>query len=390
MSLMFRPLPWEYGIRNLFRRRLRSALTLIALTTVILMVFVVVGFLRGLESSLANSGDPQVVFVYYVDVGENLEYSSIPMRTAQLVPAYLNGIQERFGKKYVSPELYLGSHVRVGQSDEPLMGLVRGLTPAALLVHRKVQIIEGHWPKPGEMLVGRLAATKLGVAKEDLEVGKTIQFEGRPWRVSGTFAAGGSVYESEMWCRLDDLQQAMKRQDLSLVAFTLKPDADYADVELFCKSRLDLELQPIRQVDYFASLQKHYTPVRMMGWFVVLLIASAGVFAGLNTMYSAALGRVREMAALQVIGFLRRAIILSLIQEGIILAAAASLLASLLAVVLVQGMAIRFTMSALELRVDGIALLIGCGIGLMLGFLGSLLPALRLLRLPVVDGLKEV
>lgn len=39
-------LPWEYGVRNLLRRPSRSALTLSALAVVILLVFVVVGFIR--------------------------------------------------------------------------------------------------------------------------------------------------------------------------------------------------------------------------------------------------------------------------------------------------------------------------------------------------------
>ena len=82
MFLLFRPLPWEYGIRNLFRRRLRSLLTLVALTTVVVMILVVVGFLRGLEASLAISGDPQVAMVYALNMGENLEYSSIPRGAA--------------------------------------------------------------------------------------------------------------------------------------------------------------------------------------------------------------------------------------------------------------------------------------------------------------------
>ena len=55
---LFRLLPWEYGIRNLFRRPLRTSLTFAGLTTVIVLVFVVVGFIRGLERSLAVSGDP--------------------------------------------------------------------------------------------------------------------------------------------------------------------------------------------------------------------------------------------------------------------------------------------------------------------------------------------
>ena len=50
--LGLRLLPWDYGVRNLFRRPARSVLTLLALTLVVLLVFVVAGFVRGLDASL--------------------------------------------------------------------------------------------------------------------------------------------------------------------------------------------------------------------------------------------------------------------------------------------------------------------------------------------------
>src|SRR5438105_156414 len=133
---MLRLLPWEYGVRNLFRRPVRSALTLAALTLVVLLVLVAAGFVRGLEASLDVSG------------------------------------------------------------------------------------------RPGEALA----------------VGKMVTFEGREWGVSGRFAAVGSALEAELWCPLDDLQQATRRQDYSLVALALAPGSAFADVDEFCKERLDLEL----------------------------------------------------------------------------------------------------------------------------------------------------
>ena len=45
--------------------------------------------------------------------------------------------------------------------------------------------------------------------------------------------AGGSALESEIWGRLPDFQQALKRQDLSLVALLLKPGVSTGEVELF-------------------------------------------------------------------------------------------------------------------------------------------------------------
>jgi putative ABC transport system permease protein len=149
-------------------------------------------------------------------------------------------------------------------------------------------------------------------------------------------------------------------------------------------------MQATPETAYYAALQRHYRPVRLTAWLMVALIAASGVFAGLNTMYGAVVGRVRELATLQALGYLWRAIALSLIQEGMLLAAAAALLAAVLALTLVNGQAIRFTMGAFVLRIDSAALLVGCGTGLLLGIVGSLPPALRAMRLPVVEGLKAV
>ena len=387
--MFFRLLPWEYAIRNLFRRPSRTILTFVGLTTVIGLVLVVVGFIRGLERTLAVSGDPRTAIIFSLGMGKNLEYSSIAMRTSDLVPASVTGIRERFGQKYVSPELYLGTQVSHASQDEA-MGLVRGVSRTALLVRKQLEIEAGDWPQTGEVMIGRLAATKLGSTQDELVVGSSLTFEGRAWRISGVFSAAGSAFESEIWCRLDELQQAMKRQDLSLVAVALAPGADFADLDLFCKERLDLELQTMRETDYYASLQKDYGPVRWLAWLVVLLVSSAGVFAGLNTMYGSVIGRIPELATLQTIGFVRRSLVVSLLQEGVLLGAAASLLAALVAIVFVNGAAVRFTMGAFSLRIDSMAVLIGCGVGLLLGLFGAIPPALRALRMPIVDGLKAV
>ncbi len=389
IAMFFRLLPWEYAIRNLSRRPLRTALTFAGLTTVLVLVLVVVGFIRGLERSLAESGDPQTAVVYALGMGQNLEYSSIPMKTSDVVAASVAGIQQRYGQKYVSPELYLGTHVGAGDKAAAF-GLVRGVTRSVVLVRRLMEIEQGNWPASGEVLVGRLAATKLGVTADDTRVGRMLTFENRSWRISGVFSAGGSAFESEIWCRLDDLQQAMRRQDLSLVAVTLAPRGNFADLDLFCKQRLDLELQATREIDYYATLKKDYGPVRWLAWLVVWLVSSAGVFAGLNTMYAAVIGRIRELATLQTIGFVRRSVVVSLIQEGVLLAAGASLLAALIALVFVNGAAVRFTMGAFGLRIDSVAVLIGCGVGLMLGCCGAIPPSIRALRVPIGEGLKSV
>ena len=105
-------------------------------------------------------------------------------------------------------------------------------------------------------------------------------------------------------------------------------------------------------------------------------------------MYGAVVGRTAELSTLQAVGFSRRAILVSLVQESLLLAAAAGLLASLAAILFVNDVAVRFTMGAFTLRVDRIAVLIGCGVAILLGLLGAIPPAARAFRMPMVDGLK--
>ncbi|MCI0361481.1 MAG: ABC transporter permease [Planctomycetaceae bacterium] len=388
--MFFRPLPWDYGVRNLWRRPGRSALTMLGLATVVFLVLLVTAFVRGLETSLAKSGDAQVVLVHSLGAAENIENSTMPGRSTGLLAASLKRIESRFGERYVSPELYLGSEVTTAASTAPSKGLVRGVTMSAPLVHRQFQLQAGAWPASGEVLVGRLAAAKLGRNTRELAIGQTLHFEGRDWKVSGQFAAGGTALESELWCPVEDLQQAMKRQDLSLVAVSVSDPEGIVDLAEFCKERLDLEWQATPETAYYAALQRHYGPVRAVAWLIVVLVSGAGVFAGLNTMYGAVVGRVKELAMLQTLGFSRRAIALSIVQEGTLLAAAGSLLAAAVALPLLSGAAVRFTMGAFTLRLDSTALLVGMLTGLAIGVVGSLPPAWRALRMPVVEALKAI
>ncbi|MDA0834732.1 MAG: FtsX-like permease family protein, partial [Planctomycetota bacterium] len=114
------------------------------------------------------------------------------------------------------------------------------------------------------------------------------------------------------------------------------------------------------------------------------------VFSGLNMMYGAIAGRTREIATLQAVGYRQRAILVSIIQEGTLLAAAGSLLAGVVALIFLNGLAVRFTMGAFTLRIDGVSLIIGCGVGLLLGVVGALPPAIKALRASVAVSLKAI
>ena len=94
----------------------------------------------------------------------------------------------------------------------------------------------------------------------------------------------------------------------------------------FVKKGLDLELQAIRETRLLRDLAKGQCIRAVVGLVGRFAGVRAGMFAGLNTMYGSVIGRTAELSTLRTMGYLRRAIVISLIQEGVLMALGASLL----------------------------------------------------------------
>jgi ABC-type lipoprotein release transport system permease subunit len=392
-------LPWDYGVRNLGRRPLRTVLTTVGLMLVVFLLMLVLSFQRGMEVSLAQSGDPQIVLLHNINAAENIENSSISDEVTALARTeFARQLVTIRGSPAVSPELTIAT--RVGEAAEgqlQQLGVLRGVDwQRVFQVRRQVFVTQGQVPERDEVLVGRLTATKLGVAPDSLAVGKSLVIEGKPWRISGHFAAPGTLLEAEIWVPLDDLKVALKRpNDISLLAMRFDAEGDPVKqmglVEYFCRNRRpDLELMGSRETDYYASLQKHYGPMRALSWLLVALVGIAGGCGAVNTMYAAVAGRVREFAVLQSLGFPRTSIAMSLIQESVLLSASATLLASGVALLLLQGVAVRFTMGAFTLQLDRPVVLLGGMLGITLGVIGAIPPIRRAFRLEIQEALKAV
>jgi putative ABC transport system permease protein len=194
--------------------------------------------------------------------------------------------------------------------------------------------------------------------------------------------------EGEIWCNLAELQIAAKRDNLSCVVATLD-GATYEDVDLFARQRLDLELVAMREDDYYSQLLTFYRPIEIVVWVTALLIALGGFLGGLNTLYSAFAARVREMGALQTLGYSRLALVVSMVQESVLATVGGALLAAALSVLLLDGVAVRFSMGVFGLVIDGPVMVFGMGVGLLLGLLGALPPAWRCLSVPITSALRS-
>jgi len=388
-----RQLPFHYAIRNLGRSKVRLGASLIGSSLVVLLILASGGFVRGMQRTLTqDEGLHQNVMILGTGSEEGVERSQIDASVAGIAAASVPGIKERAGVLYASPEIHAALPVRRdADSAEDLNAVMRGVRPVALLVHPEVEIVEGRPPRPGadELMAGALAATRLGLDEARLAIGNTLRFDDRDWTIVGRFSAPSTVMDAEIWLPLTDLQIATNREaSVSCVILTLG-DASFADVDLFAKGRLDLEISAIRESEYYASIAAFYAPIRVMVLVTALLIASGGILGGLNTMYAAFAARVREIGMLQALGFTRRAIVCTLTEESVFAAACGALIGAAVGLITLDGLAVRFSMGAFALTIDAPVMLAGILGGLIVGFVGAIPPAVRCLRLPITEALKS-
>ena len=119
----------------------------------------VIGFVRGLELSLQQSGDPEVVLLHNANAAENLENSSISDEVPTLARTEFANYLVKYGDTTaVSPELTVAGRVGAGDAGgKPALAVFRGVDlDRVFLVRRQVALVEGALPGPGEVMIGRL------------------------------------------------------------------------------------------------------------------------------------------------------------------------------------------------------------------------------------------
>lgn len=381
-------LPFDYAIRNLGRSPLRLALSVGGSALVAALAITSVGFVRGMNAALGTSGRTDNVMLLGAGSEESVERSEISPQVGDIVAADVDGIASAMGMPLVSPQVHVP--LPVGPREAGTLAVFRGITAAAFLVHPQVTIIDGRAPDPGtdEILLGREAAAMLARAGLPHAVGESVPFESRSLPVVGILSAPGTVFEGEIWMNLQSLKMTTQRTTDSCVVVGLGPKGDIADLAALAATRIDLELAVVRESDYFATLGRFLAPVRWLVLATAILVSFGGLLGGVIVMDAAFASRVRELGTLQSLGFRRRDIAWSLLQESLLAAFAGGLVAVAATSLLIDGASVRSSMGSFAVRVDLIAIGIGLIAGLVLGIVGAAIPALRCLRLPIPTALK--
>ena len=389
------PIPLEYNFRSVINRWVSTLVAVLSIAGTVAVFIVMLAMAQGFRATLVSSGSPQNALV--LRGGADAEMMSAIMLDQVKVINDAPGIaRSAAGDPLVSAEVVVIGAFPLIASGTDANVQIRGVSPLALQVRPDVHIGQGRFLESGlaELVVGKNVP---GIYK-GFELGSSVDFGGGRWTVVGVFDAGGSSFDSELWCDATVLNQIYKRPTNVFQSVT----ARLASPESFQEFKDALTSDPRLTVDVFQerlwySEQSRMvsTVIKVLGFLVAAVMAVGAVFAALNTMYSAVAARSSEIGTLKALGFGPGSIVASFLAESMIIALAGGAIGCLAALPF-NGFTTgtmnwaSFSYLAFSFRVTPAIIGIGAAFAVLMGVIGGLPPALRAARLPVVVALREL
>ncbi|MEP6664467.1 MAG: ABC transporter permease, partial [Verrucomicrobiota bacterium] len=338
--------------------------------------------------------DPRNVLV--VRKGSTAESSSLITREQLKSLQYFEEIQRNEKKQpMISADVLVLINLprRGATNDGEANVLLRGISATGAGLRPQVKLVQGRWFIPGKREV--VVSKRLAARFANFNVGDRFK-TGPEWMtVVGWMDGGKSAFDSECWMDVEECRSIFDRDMYS--SLLLRPVDDAAKIKLLARIENDkrLQLRAFSETEYYAKQTMTATPIKWLGGFLATAMSIGAIFAAMNTMYASVGARTREIGTLRVLGYRRRTIVLSFLIEGALLALIGGFFGSLLSLPM-NGYATgtigfeTFSETVFEFTITWSLILKGLLFSVIVGTLGTLLPALRAARLPVIAALKSI
>ena len=392
--------------RNLWRHRRR---TIILLTTICFAVGSVLVFntlLRGMQMSMAETaidnlnGHFKVVAPGYLDdpgikKSFELEPSDVPELSAEgirgwaprvRVPAVIMSERETRGVQFVG--------VVPGSEDISFLGDAE---------------IDGEYlsgPDDRRILLGRALAERLetGVGRRIVLITQGVDGGNREsgYRVSGVYDAVGTGIEKVfVFTGLSTAQELLSVPTVTELSVRLTEEDEGPSVlDSLTRTFTDLDVRTWQDLEPQAAMMYQVTDTAVTIWF--LIVMGALVFGLVNTLVTAVMERIRELGMLRAVGMRRGTVIAQVVIESMLTMAigiSAGVVLGLLGYLwLADGIDLSAFAEGMELtgirpelvpRLWARDVFLVVGLSLVLGFLASIYPAQRAVRIQPLDAMRR-
>ncbi len=397
-------------VKNIFRRKVRSFLTVlsvvIGITAVIALILLSTGLFNSVESMFETFGTNTIfVIPSTFGGGRTGDFSNLSTRTAteqQLTDRDLQNLErlpeidKAFGYSYKMSSIefrreekfQLNAFISEKDFDEviDLMGLEL----------REGTSIQGQTSR--KIVVGPYFADHFFERK--VEVGNRIKVDGYDFRVVGILESVGNVQDDSQIYTSLEVGRSLFGIGERLEQIMLRID-DREDIE-YAKERVERRLERDHEEDTFIVItsQQILNMIQMvLNMLTVVLVAIAlisvvvGSIGIMNSIYTSVLERIKEIGILKSIGAKISDIVFIFLVESVVL----SLIGGIIGIGLGYGIAKLVEYYAITKGFDMFIIvltpqivLLAMGLSLFVGVIAGIFPSKKASKLKPVDALRNI
>ena len=387
-------IPFVYNFRSVRARWTSSIVAVLGIAGTVGVFVAMLSLARGFRATLVASGSDDNAIVLRAGATSEM-MSGIKLEDIKILQD-APGVARASDAPLVTSEVVVVAPFPLRATGTDANAQVRGVSANVLTIRRNVKIVQGRMFQPGlaELIVGKNASSSYS----GLTLGNTVNFGGGHWQVVGIFDAGGSSFDSEVWCDARVLDDVYKRPSNIFQSATvhLSSPGAFEQFKDAVTSDRRLNFDVTREIDYYAKQSTRMTQlITILGGLVAFVMAIGAVFGALNTMYSAVAERGREIATMRALGFGGGAVVFSFLVEALLISFVGGAIGCV-AVLPLNGLTTgtmnwqTFSQLAFAFRITPALLLAGIVFALLMGLLGGLPPAIRAAWRPVAVALREL
>ena len=379
-----------FVFKNVFRRRIRSTLTMTGVAIAVGAVVALVGISDGFSRSM-------------LELYERRDVALIASRADSINPLAA-ALDDRLGSEIAAlPGVAAtcpGLVDMVSLENLQLNNVVMQGWPADTYMFNELTLLSGQRLSPAfqgrkSVMLGRDLA-----ANAKLKVGDKVVLVGEEYSIVGVYESFNGIENNMVTMFLDDAQKLMGKRH-QITGCTVKLTKEYSNPEGVEKVKAQIEgplaaklhlTGKIRAVppDEMIRSSSQIRMARAMAWTTSSVAMAIGVILMLNTMFMSVFERTREIGILRAIGWRPRRVMRMILLESMLLSLGGAVLGTLVGIGLVQLLS---RMPAVNgLIQGGIApIVIGKAflIAMLVGLVGAAYPAYRGARLLPTEALRH-
>ena len=367
----------KYSLRNILRDKKSVIVNIILLISAVVAYIVFPTANKSAFMAIKNYGFNDSVLIMEKD-NLKVAFSRVDEDLYQFVKTAPH-VKKQDNEPLVSPYLQMSSVF----GKKFLM--LRGITDIFYKLRGNTfKVVQGRRLKDKyDILIGRLVSKRLG---ESYKVGDILSLENKKWKVVGIFKARGDPAEAGALVRMEDFKEVSARGTYSYIEIKADSPKNIPKLIGYVNRAFGLlhdefpdapAIMALPEKQYWGKLAKMFKMAVLVGKIKAAVIVVCLLFFIMNISHSFLMKRTEEIRILSNSGVTKLRIFFGMLFEIFIVSIVAGIIGGVIAMAF-SGMTVNLQLATIILKIKSSAVLKGVILAIILGYLGAILPIIKL------------